>query len=120
MTPNMRIGPAGNGTESDTQQSAGQAPPRIRPTSDAGREARPWWRPGWGGCGCQHPRRHEDGCRWHLDPDHRVTRAAAVIVDALPAPRLSLDREYELICQIRTEPGYARRVAHWITSRRAA
>ena len=41
MTPDKRNGPAGNGTESNTQQSAGQAPPSVPPTPDVGRKARP-------------------------------------------------------------------------------
>jgi hypothetical protein len=81
--------------------------------------ARPWWRSGWGTCGCLHPRHHEEGCRWRLDPDHRVQLAAATILDPFPAPRLAPDHECEVLGRIHTEPGYAARVAAWISSGRA-
>lgn len=81
---------------------------------------RPWWRLGWGGCGCEHPRRHEQGCGWSLDPDSRVKLAMATVVDGFPAPRLSLEREFEVIVEVHQDKDYARRVADWISSGRAA
>jgi hypothetical protein len=82
--------------------------------------ARPWWRPGYGGCGCESPRRHEPGCLWNLDPDHRIHLAMQTVVDGFPAPRLSPDRECEVLARIHADKSYARRVYDWITSKRAA
>jgi hypothetical protein len=42
MTPGQRNGPAGNGTESNTQQTAGQAPTIVHPESDNPRDAAYW------------------------------------------------------------------------------
>lgn len=76
--------------------------------------------PGYGLCGCLDPRRHQEGCRWRLDPDHRVVLAAETVVDGFPAPRLSPDTECAILARIHADREYARRYADWITTRRAA
>ena len=77
-------------------------------------------RPGWGNCGCQRPTDHEPGCRWSLDPERRVRLSAAIVVDGIPAPRMSPEDENQLIVRVRSDRAYARRVLAWFERRAAA
>jgi hypothetical protein len=54
-----------------------------------------------------------------LDPDSRIQLAAATALDPFPAPRLSPEREAQVLAQVHEDREYAARVHHWIASGRA-